>query len=201
MTLNRREFIRNSALVSSAFIIGFNVPIKGIAAQLEPKKQVIEPNAFIKIEKDNKITFYIGQAEMGQGIYTGLAMCIADELDAAWEEIIFEPAPVKDVFNISKIGMMLTGGSLSIRTQQQKVRQVGATLRFMLKTAASKKWQVRMYDVETKESYVINKRTKEKLSYGSLIEDIKNMPLPEDVKLKGPKEYTLIGKRIKRTSN
>lgn len=198
MKLTRREFIKNSALVSSAFVIGFNLPIKGMAAQLEKKKEVIEPNAFIKIDKDNKITFILGQVEMGQGAYTGIAMCIADELDAYWDEIIFEPAPVKDVYNIPGMPMMLTGGSMSIKTQQQRVRQVGATLRYMLKTAASKKWQVRIYDVETKDSFVINKRTKEKLSYGSLIDEIKNMPIPSDVKLKDKSEYNLIGKRVKR---
>jgi isoquinoline 1-oxidoreductase beta subunit len=198
MSLNRREFIKNSTLVSSAFIIGFNLPIKGMAKELEKKKEVIEPNAFIKIDKDNKITFILGQVEMGQGAYTGIAMCIADELDAYWDEIIFEPAPVKDVYNIPGMPMMLTGGSMSIKTQQQRVRQVGANLRHMLKTAAAKKWKVRVYDVETKDSYVINKRTKEKLSYGSLIDEIKNMPIPSDVKLKDKSEYNLIGKRVKR---
>lgn len=198
MNLNRREFVKNSALVSSAFIIGFNLPVKGMAKQLEKKKEVIQPNAFIKIDKDNTITFILGQVEMGQGAYTGIAMCIADELDAYWDKIIFEPAPVADVYNIPGMPMMLTGGSMSIKTQQQRVRQVGATLRYMLKSAAAKKWQVRMYDISTKDSFVINKRTKEKLSYGSLIDDIKSMPLPEDVKLKDVKEHTLIGKRIKR---
>ena len=198
MTLNRREFIKSSALVSASFVIGFNLPIKGMAAKVEKKKEVIEPNAFIKIEPDNKITFYLGQVEMGQGAYTGIAMCIADELDAKWEEIIFEPAPVKDVFNIPGMPMMLTGGSMSIKTQQVRVRTVGATLRYMLKTAAAKKWQIRLYDVETKDSYVINKRTKEKLSYGSLIADIQDMKIPEDVKIKTEKEYNLIGKRVKR---
>lgn len=198
MTLNRREFIKNSAFVGSAFVIGFNLPIKGMAAKVEKKKEVIQPNAFIKIDKDNTVTFILGQVEMGQGAYTGIAMCIADELDAKWEEIIFEPAPVADVYNIPGMPMMLTGGSMSIKTQQQRVREVGATLRYMLKSAAAKKWQVRMYDVQTKDSFVINKRTKEKLSYGSLIADIKDMPLPNDVKIKTSKDYNLIGKRVKR---
>lgn len=198
MKLTRRDFLKNSTLLTSAFVIGFHLPIKGMAAQLENKKEIIEPNAFIKIDKDNKITFLLGQVEMGQGAYTGIAMCIADELDAFWDKIIFEPAPVKDVYNIPGMPMMLTGGSMSIKTQQQRVRLVGATLRFMLKTAAAKKWKVRDYDVKTKDSYVINKRTKEKLSYGSLIDEIKNMPIPSDVKLKDKNEYNLIGKRVKR---
>ncbi|MFA9239904.1 MAG: molybdopterin cofactor-binding domain-containing protein [Candidatus Paceibacteria bacterium] len=198
MKLTRRDFLKNSTLLTSAFVIGFHLPIKGMAAQLENKKEIIEPNAFIKINKDNKITFILGQVEMGQGAYTGIAMCIADELDAFWDEIIFEPAPVKDVYNIPGMPMMLTGGSMSIKTQQQRVRLVGATLRFMLKSAAAKKWKVRVYDVETKDSYVINKRTKEKLSYGSLIDEIKNMPIPSDVKLKEKNEYNLIGTKVKR---
>ena len=198
MKLTRRDFLKNSTLLTSAFVIGFHLPIKGMAAQLENKKEIIEPNAFIKINKNNKITFILGQVEMGQGAYTGIAMCIADELDAFWDEIIFEPAPVNDVYNIPGMPMMLTGGSMSIKTQQQRVRLVGATLRFMLKTAAAKKWKVRFYDVETKNSYVINKRTKEKLSYGSLIDEIKNMPIPSDVKLKEKNEYNLIGTRVKR---
>jgi isoquinoline 1-oxidoreductase beta subunit len=198
MKLNRREFIKNTTLVSSAFIIGFHLPIKGKAAQIEKKSEVLEPNAFIKIDKDNTITFFLGQVEMGQGAYTGIAQCIADELDAFWDEIIFEPAPVKDVFNIPGMPMMATGGSWSIKSQQHRVRQVGATLRYMLKSAAAKKWQVRMYDLDTKDSYVINKKTKQKIPYGSLVEDIKQMKLPKDVKLKDEKEHTLIGKRVKR---
>lgn len=198
MKLNRRDFIKNSALVSSAFVIGFHLPTKGMAAQTEKRSEVLSPNAFIKIESDNTITFYIGQAEMGQGAYTGIAQCIADELDAFWDEIIFHPAPVKPEFNIPGIPFMLTGGSMSLKTQQQKVRSVGATLRYMLKSAAAKKWQVRVYDVTTKDSFVINKKTEEKLSYGSLIDDIKDMKLPSDVKLKDPKDYVLIGKRVKR---
>ncbi|WP_375724970.1 molybdopterin-dependent oxidoreductase [Arcobacter sp. KX21116] len=197
MKLERREFIKNSTLLTSAFIIGFNLPIKGKAAAIE-KSNVLEPNAFITIAQDNTITFFLGQVEMGQGIYTGISQCIADELDAKWDEIIFEPAPVKDVFNIPGMPMMITGGSMSIKTQQQRVREVGATLRLMLKQAAAKKWQVRLFDIETKDSYVINKRTKEKLSYGNLVDDIKKMQLPTDVKIKEPKEYRLMGKSLKR---
>ncbi|MGB5919757.1 molybdopterin cofactor-binding domain-containing protein [Arcobacter sp.] len=197
MKLERREFIKNSTLLTSAFIIGFNLPIKGKAAAIE-KSNVLDPNAFITIAQDNTISFFLGQVEMGQGIYTGIAQCIADELDAKWDEIIFEPAPVKDVFNIPGMPMMITGGSMSIKTQQQRVREVGATLRLMLKQAVAKKWQVRLFDIETKDSYVINKRTKEKLSYGNLVDDIKKIQLPTDIKIKEPKEYRLMGKSLKR---
>lgn len=197
MGVNRREFIKGTTALGTAFIVGFHLQTKGMAAKLE-KNNPLEPNAFIKIDKNNTITFILGQVEMGQGTYSTIAMCIADELDAHWEGIIFEPAPVKEVYNMPGMGMMLTGGSYSIRNQQDRVRKVGATLRYMLKQAAAKKWQVRVYDIDTKDSYVINKRTKEKLTYGSLIEDIKNMKLPNDIALKKENEYTLIGKPMKR---
>ena len=198
MKVERREFIKNSTLLTSAFVIGFNLPTKGKAATVTQKSNILEPNAFIKIDVDNKITFILGQVEMGQGIYTGMAQCIADELDAAWEKIIFEPAKVNPVYNRPGMPLMITGGSGSIQFHNESVRKVGAAVRLMLKQAAAKKWQVRLYDVETKDSYVINKRTKEKLSYGSLVNDIKKMQVPNDVDLKNPSEFRLMGKALKR---
>lgn len=196
MSLTRRDFIKNSSFVTSAFIIGFYAPTKGEAKGLETTS--LEPNAFIKIDKNNTITFIIGQAEMGQGIYSTMAMCIAEELDASWEEIIFEPAPVNPIYSSSGAGIMLTGGSSSIKNHQERVRRVGATVKQMIKVAASKRWKIRVYDIETKNSFVINKRTKEKLAYGDFIEDLKAMKVPNDVKLKEQNEYKLIGKPMRR---
>lgn len=198
MKLNRREFIKNSTLLTSAFVLGFNLPTKSKAATTTQKINILEPNAFIKIDADNTITFILGQVEMGQGIYTGMAQCIADELDAKWDEIIFEPARVNPVYNRPGMPLMITGGSGSIQFHNESVRKVGAAVRLMLKQAAAKKWQVRLHDTETKDSFVINKRTKEKLSYGSLVKDIKKMPLPNDIDLKKPSEFRLMGKALKR---
>ena len=198
MKLDRREFIKNSTLLTSAFVLGFNLPTKSKAATTAQKVNILEPNAFIKIDADNTITFILGQVEMGQGIYTGMAQCIADELDAKWDEIIFEPARVNPVYNRPGLPLMITGGSGSIQFHNESVRKVGAAVRLMIKEAAAKKWKVRLFDVETKDSFVINKRTKEKLSYGSLVKDIKKMPLPNDVDLKKPSEFRLMGKALKR---
>lgn len=198
MKLDRRKFIKNSTLLTSAFVLGFNLPTKSKAATTTQKVNILEPNAFIKIDADNTITFILGQVEMGQGIYTGMAQCIADELDAKWDEIIFEPARVNPVYNRPGLPLMITGGSGSIQFHNESVRKVGAAVRLMLKEAAAKKWKVRLFDVETKDSFVINKRTKEKLSYGSLVKDIKKMPLPNDVDLKKPSEFRLMGKALKR---
>lgn len=152
MKLTRRDFIKNTSLATSAFIIGFYAPIKGMAKNIE-KKPLLEPNAFIKIDKDNSITFIMGQAEMGQGVYSTMAMCIAEELDAAWDNIIFEPAPVKPVYARPGTGIMMTGGSGSITNHQEQVRRVGAAVKQMIKEAAAKKWSIRTYDIDTKKLF------------------------------------------------
>lgn len=96
-----------------------------------------EPMAFIQITKKNEITFLTSSGD-GTGAYTVLAMCIADELDAKWEDIFFEPAPVKELFNIPGMPMMLTGNSISVRARHLQMRQIGASIRQMLKSAAAK---------------------------------------------------------------
>lgn len=197
MKLTRRDFIKKTSLATSAVVIGFYAPVKGMAKQLE-NKPISQPNAFIKIQSDNTITFIMGQAEMGQGVYSTMAMCIAEELDAAWENLAFEPAPVKPVYARPGAGIMMTGGSGSITNHQEQVRRVGAAVKLMIKQLAAKQWGVRAFDVDTKDSFVINKRTQEKLPYGHFVEALKSHKVPKDVTLKKPNEYRLIGKPMKR---
>lgn len=199
MELSRRTFIKNSALSTSAFIIAFYLPTKSKAeATTEKKKKDLQPNAFIQIDKDNTITFLMGQAEMGQGTYTTVAMCIADELDAKWDAINFAPAPVAKVYYSVLGPWMLTAGSTSIRTKQLQFRKVGAAVNDMLKQAAAKRWKTRVFNVQTKDSKVINKKTKESFTYGELVDDIKKLKIPNDPKLKKLEEYTIVGKPTRR---
>ncbi len=196
MGLTRRDFIKSSSFVASAFLLGFSIPTKARAQIVEGSASKL--NAFIQLTKKNEITFFIPQAEMGQGIYTTLAMCIADELDAKWEEVFFEPAPVDHVYDRPGTKMMITGGSKSVVTKQLEMRQVGATIRHMLKMAAAKYWNIPLEKIQTKEAMLINTQTKESFPYGYFVDVIKGMKLPSDVPLKKSAEQTLIGKRIKR---
>ncbi len=197
MRLTRRDFLKQTSLATSAFVIGFYVPVKGLAKS-SGDNPIPKPNAFIKIDKDNTITFIMGQAEMGQGVYSTMAMCIAEELDTAWEHVVFEPAPVKPVYARPGAGMMMTGGSGSITNHQKQVRRVGAAVRQMIKRAAAKSWKVRVSEVKTDRAHVIHKRTNQKLPYGHFVEAINSMRVPKTVTLKKPGEYRLIGKPMKR---
>lgn len=186
MGLSRRTFLKNTAIVSSAFIVGFYLPVKARAD--EATKETLRPNAFIQIDPDNTITFLMGQAEMGQGTYTALAMCIADELDAAWDAVQFKAADIDPVYNSVFGPWMLTAGSTSISTKQLEMRKVGAAVNEMLKKAAAKKWNAALSDIKTKNSHVINLKTGDKFTYGELVADIKTMSIPENPELKALKD-------------
>ena len=200
MQESRRNFIKTSTLATSAFILALHLPVKSKAQEPSSKLKPLEPNAFIKINSDNTITFLMGQAEMGQGTYTTLAMCIAEELDVNWEEINIEAADLAKIHFHAWVPLMLTGASSSISTKHEILRKTGAALNIMLKTAAANRWKVRQFNVETKESKVINKKTKETFTYGDLINDLSLITVPKDPKIKEFSQCTIIGQPVKRHS-
>ena len=197
--MERREFLKTTSVAASAFVIAMHIPQKSRAAGAAPSKpKELTPNAFVEIKSDNTINFYIGQVEMGQNTYTTLAMCIAEELNVAWDEINIIGAPVTPAHNHVWGPFMLTGGSSSIIAKQNEFRKVGSALNTMLKQAAAKKWQIRAYDVETKDSKVINKRTNEELPFGQFVADLPAIKVPKNPKIKDLKDCNIIGKPIKR---
>ncbi|WP_104697496.1 MULTISPECIES: xanthine dehydrogenase family protein molybdopterin-binding subunit [unclassified Helicobacter] len=193
--MNRRDFLKYTSSLSGALLVSFYIPSKSKADVL-PQDQSFRANAFIEIARDNTISFMLANVEMGQGAYSGIATCIADELDAKWEEIIFKPAPVDPIYAEPSWGLMITGGSRTIRNNQEYVRGFGATLRLMLKMAAAKRLGVAVKDLKTKDSYVIYKD--KKIAYGDLIDELRVMQVPQNAPLKTPQEYNLIGKPNKR---
>lgn len=192
--MQRRDFLKTTSVATSAFVIGFYMPTKSRAASTTKEETSLQPNAFVEIKSDNTINFIIGQVEMGQGTYTTLAMCIAEELNVNWEEINFKGAQVAPVYNHFYGPLMITGGSSSIVAKQLEMRKIGSALNTMLKEAASKKWNVRVYDIKTKDSKVINKKTKEDFTFGELIADLPSIKVPKDPKIKDLKDCTIIGK-------
>ena len=200
MQNSRRNFIKNTSLATSAFVIALHVPMKSRASEsaTSAKAKDLEPNAFVEIKSDNTINFYIGQVEMGQNTYTTLAMCIAEELDVNWEEINIKGAPVTPAHNHVWGPFMLTGGSSSIIAKQNEFRKVGAALNGMLKTAAAKRWKIRAFNTTTKNSKVMNKKTKETFTFGDLVADLSSMKVPNNPKIKPLAECKIIGKPMKR---
>ena len=196
MQESRRNFIKTSTIAASAFVFALHLPSKAKASETSTKP--LAPNAFIKISSDNTITFLMGQAEMGQGTYTTLAMCIAEELDVNWEEINIQAAQVDKIHYHAWVPLMLTGGSSSITTKHEILRKSGAALNIMLKIAAAQRWKIREFNVKTKDSKVINKQTKETFTYGEIVSDLSKIKVPTNPKIKDLKDSKILGKPYKR---
>ena len=139
----------------------------------------------------------INHSEMGQGTFTSLALLVAEELDADWRKVRAEHAPVDPAYNHVKFGIQMVGGSTSTWTEYDRLRKAGATARAML-IAAAETWKVKASTCDAKKSEVVHAASGKRLSFGKLAAAATRQAPPDDVKLKDPKDFRLIGKPTKR---
>jgi isoquinoline 1-oxidoreductase beta subunit len=197
--LSRRDFLKSSALLVGGLVIGFYLPGSNRFALAQANKQVTyPPNAFIKIAEDNTVTILVNKSEMGQGVYTSLPMLIAEELEADWSKIRVQSAPVAPVYNHTVWGIQGTGGSTSVASSWEQLRRVGATARLMLIQAAAHTWGADPTDCYAENGYVIHRTLGKRLAFGALVKAAEQLPVPQQVPLKDPKDFKLIGKSLKR---
>jgi isoquinoline 1-oxidoreductase beta subunit len=157
------------------------------------------PNGFIRIARDGKTTLVMPQVEMGQGVYTSIAMILAEELDADFSKVVLEHAPPSDtLYGNPTFGIQATGNSNSIRAWWIPIRKAGATARAMLVTAAAQRWKVPPENCSAAGGKVIHAASGRSLPYADLVETAARVPPPKDPPLKDPKTFTLIGKPLKR---
>jgi len=196
MSASRRQFIKTTgAAAASGLVLGFYARPSGPLGRLHAAGP-FAPNAFVRIATDDVITIIVNKSEMGQGVYTSLPMLIAEELDADWKTIQVEPAPVAPEYAHPIFKMQLTGGSTSIRTSWQQFREAGAAARALLVEAAAQKWSVASSAVRTEQGHAVH--GEERLSYGALAATAATLPPPENVTLKDPKDFKIIGTNVKR---
>jgi len=209
--LTRRDFLISGTATGGGLMIAFSLGgcekdrtpqvQTGTAAELTPASdgEEFRPNAWLSIHSDDTVTIRVGSSEMGQGTLTGIAMLIADELDADWSKVHAEHAPADEAFTNPIIGRQHTGGSTAIRGFWLIVRKAGAIGREILKQAAALQWDIHPDDCETENGSVIDATDDHhKLSYGELADAAAQLPIPESVFLKEPDEFVLIGKPIPR---
>jgi len=144
-------------------IVAYSLWPGGLGSDL-PLKPGEQPfGNFIKIGRDGRVTVAVPQTETGQGIWTGLAQIVADELGAAWETVAVEPAPPGDSYanSLAKAqgwpdGLRITAGSTSVRAFEQPLREASATARAMLIGAAADRWNVAEHECEAADGMVVN---------------------------------------------
>ncbi len=182
-----------SAAAGGGLIIGFQwlAACKPTSANAAPSSWV-EANAFLKIADNGQVTIMAPNPEIGQNIKTALPMIVAEELDINWEDVIVEQAPL----NTEAYQRQVAGGSGSVRTNWDTLREAGATVREMLKEAAAKEWEVPVSECTTEDGMVKHASGKS-ISYGELATKAVELPVPEKVEFKTPDQYKIIGTRIK----
>jgi isoquinoline 1-oxidoreductase beta subunit len=195
--ISRRFFITSAAAASGGIALGFHLP--GGTGSAEAATNPAEVNAWIVIHPDDTVVIRVARSEMGQGITTALPMLVAEELDCDWSKVRPEfPSPEENLRRKRAWGEMSTGGSRSVRTSQEYLRKAGAAAREVLIAAAAAQWNVPASECQATKSVVTHKSSGRTLRYGEVAEAAAKLPPPTEVKLKDPKDWTLLGTPQKR---
>lgn len=184
-------------------------------------------NGWVAIGTDGVVTAFVPKAEMGQGIHTALAMLLAEELDADWDTMRVAHAPVDKIYgniaavvdglplhpagvNVMKravtwitakamreVGIMITGGSSSVKDCWEPIRLAGATARAQLVATAARVWGVPVDQCRTAAGRVTHADGRT-LTYAQLVKDHAPLERPGTVTLKAPRDFTLVGTAVRR---
>jgi isoquinoline 1-oxidoreductase subunit beta len=197
--LSRREFLKaSSAGVAGSFVFGFHVPL---ALAQDAGTAPGEINAWVVVKPDDSVVIRIARSEMGQGTLTGLAQMVVEELECDWAKVTTEyPTPGQSVARKRVWGSFGTGGSRGIRDSHDYVRKGGAQARMMLVEAAASEWKVPAAECAIAKGIITHPATKKSTSIGKVAATAAKLapPKPEEVKLKDPKDWKFIGKRMAR---
>src|SRR6266850_2503385 len=198
--LSRRTILASG--LAGGFVLAFHLPVRAANEPVQPPDDTtgnFAPNAFIRIDNAGKTTLVMPQVEMGQGVYTAVAMILAEELDADFSQVTLLHAPPNDkLYGNPTFGIQVTGNSNSIRAFWKPLREAGAGARAMLVQAAAQQWQVEAARCTTSNGEVTHAESGRKLGYGALAEAAGTQTPPQQFALKDPKNFTLIGKPLKR---
>jgi isoquinoline 1-oxidoreductase subunit beta len=197
--LSRRSLLRGG--LASGVLLAFHIPTfpASGAADAADSKAKFTPNAFIRIDPAGKVTLVMPQVEMGQGVYTAVAMILAEELDADFAHVALEHAPPNDkLYGNPTFGIQVTGNSNSIRAFWKPLRVAGAAARAMLVQAAAQQWRVNPVSCTASNSEVLHPSSGRRIGYGALVGPASKVTPPKDPPLKDPKNFKLIGQSLKR---
>ena len=190
--LDRRQFLKLTGLVGGGLMLSFTTP------RALGNTPALQPNGYIKIDATG-ILIYAKNPEIGQGVKTSLPMIVAEELDAAWEDV----EVVQSSIDQSLYGQQFAGGSMSIPMNWDVLRRSGATARSMLLEAAAQRWGVAPASLSTRDSHVIHAASGRKLGYTELAAEAAAVavPDPRSLTLKSRDQFRLLGKCITGVDN
>ena len=191
MNIDRRSFLRASALAGGGFMLGLYSTPEAKAQGFPGQNQVLSPANFVSIGPDGTTTIVARNQELGQGTLNLLPMLVAEELDVDWKAVKAVRCDADP-----KYGMQLTGGSTATPAGWEPMRHIGGAVRHMLIAAAAQSWGVAPEECSTASGIVYHRASNRSLSYGKLTSKAATMPVPDFalLKLKNPKDYKIVGK-------
>ena len=197
-TLDRRNFLRVSTAAGGGLLVGAYLPAWTRTGTAEAAG-VFEPNVWVRIDADDRVRIMLTQLEMGQGVMTSMPMLVAEELDVDWARIETEWAGADPRYgNPSFGGQQLTAGSNSVRSMWRPLREAGAAARLMLVEAAARGWDAAASACATERGEVVHAASGRRLRYGALVDAAATLPVPREVPLKAPEDFTLLGRSLDR---
>ena len=199
LTLDRRNFLRVTALAGGGFMLSTYLEPLDIFAQGRGNQPPLDPNAFVSIDTNGIATIIAKNPEIGQGVKVMLPMMIAEELDVAWKDVRIEQGDL----NPAKYGQQSAGGSFATPSNWEPMRRVGAAARHMLIAAAAQSWGVPASEITTKEGRLLHAGSNRSAGYGQFAAAAARVTPPDmaTLTLKDAKAYTIIGKSIPGVDN
>ncbi len=189
VTLSRRSFLVGASVGGGALTLAFAIPFAAYAGEETP-----EVTAWVMIHPDNNVIIRVARAEMGQGVLTGLAMLVAEELECDWAKVRTELVSPDENFRRRQVwGDMSTGASRSIVASQLYLRQAGAMAREMLIAAAAIRWNIPAAQCHARNSVITHAPSERKTTFGAVAAAAARIAPPTAVKLKEPGEWRLVG--------
>lgn len=194
LSLSRRAMLKGS--LASLTLFACSDEQAGESAGNAPLPEGHEIGVYLTVYEDGRIVFSTPNAEMGQGTFDGLARIIADEMDATWDQISVtlsgENAQMRNPYVYGQI----TGNSVAVRGYGPILRQAGAAVRMLMRQAAAARLGVPISETRTRDGQVL--AAGQMIGYGALVKDAADLPMPQDVALKTPDQFTLVGQSFKR---
>lgn len=201
-SMTRRSFLKGSLAVTGLTLAVSVGPLGYRILNASDKKEdeivKFSPNAWFTITPDNRITIFVGNAEMGQGVLTAHPMLVADELEADWKLVTVQQALAGDAYLSPIFGRQITVGSGSVRGFYEPLRKAGAAGRAMLVQAAAATWKVPETECKASLGTVKHEKSGRKLTYGQLCKEAGKLEVPKDPPLKKESEFRYIGKTMPR---
>jgi isoquinoline 1-oxidoreductase subunit beta len=204
--ISRRHFMITTAAVGGGLVLGFFLPSRGtaaasIAAQpwTAPMIGGAEVNAWLVIGSDDTVTIRVAQSEMGQGVFTGLPLLVAEELECDWQKVSAEYASANRSLRENRVYQrMATGGSRAVRASREYLQQAGASARVRLIAAAALQWGVPANECHAEKGLVLHPPSGRKVNYGAVATAAASVKLDAEPPIKTPDQFKLLGQSFNR---